>query len=149
MGQDNYPTTLEQNPQNHSSTKTHGMYKSSNSKEHNSSSDKEVIKKLQYTQKEMNIESRVSELVPGTDGKVNPDVICYNFNKAGYYAPQCPMATVKTKVTNNIVGVKVSHNGESYTLKYGNLLVGLNAISSKNTSVIKETSILIVQYSKP
>ena len=53
------------------------------------------------------------------------------------------MATVKTKVTNNILGVKVSHNGESYTLKDGNLLLGFNAMSSENTSAIKETSILI------
>ena len=53
------------------------------------------------------------------------------------------MATVKSKMTNNIVGVKVSHNGESYTLKDGNLLLGFNTMSSKITSAIKETSTLI------
>ena len=53
------------------------------------------------------------------------------------------MATVKSQVTNNIVGLKVSHNGESYTLKDGNFLLRFNAMSSENTSAIKETSILI------
>ena len=49
----------------------------------------------------------------------------------------------KSKVTNNILGVKVSHNGEFYTLKDGNLLLGNNAMSSENTSTNEETSILI------
>ena len=53
------PNTFEQAfqlLQNHSSTKTHGMQKPSNNKEHNSSSHEEVTNKLQCTQKGMNIE---------------------------------------------------------------------------------------------
>ena len=53
MGQDCYPTTLEQAfklLQNHSSTKTHGIQKPSNSKEQNSPSDEEFTNKIQYTQ---------------------------------------------------------------------------------------------------
>ena len=53
------------------------------------------------------------------------------------------MTIAKSEVTNNIVGMKVSLNGESYTLKDGTLLLGFNAMSSENTSAIKETSILI------
>ena len=75
--------------QNQSSTKTHGMQKPSNNKEQNSSSDEEVTNKVQY--KGMNIGSKTSYIVPGTDGKVNPDIVCYNCNKAGHYAPQCHM----------------------------------------------------------
>ena len=119
------------------------MHKSNNSKEQNSSSDEEVTNKLQYTQKGMNIESKTSDIVPGTDEEVNPDAICCNCNKPRHYVPQCPMATVKFNVTNNIVGIKVSHNGESYTLKDGNLLLGFNTMSSENTSAIEITSILI------
>ena len=91
----------------------------------------------------MNIESKTSDVVPGTDGKVDPDVVCYEGNKPGHYAPQCPMATVKPNVTNNIVGVEVSQNEKSYTLKDINLLLGFNAINNENNSAIKETSILI------
>ena len=90
----------------------------------------------------MNIESKKSELVPGNDVKVNIAVICYNCNKPEHYV-QWSMATVKPKVTNSIMGVEVSHNGESYTLNDGNLLLGLNAMSSENTLTIIETSILI------
>ena len=61
----------------------------------------------------------------------------------GHYTPQCPMASVKSKVTNNIVGVKVSQNEKSYTLKDGNFLLEINAMSNENYSAIKESSILI------
>ena len=59
-------------------------------KKQNSSIDEEVTNKLQNTQKGTNIESKKSELVPGTDGKVNPDTICYNGNKPGHYVPTMP-----------------------------------------------------------
>ena len=36
----------------------------------------------------MNIESKTSEIILGTEGKVNPDVICYKCNKPGHYDPQ-------------------------------------------------------------
>ena len=53
------------------------------------------------------------------------------------------MATVKSKVTNNILGVKVSKNEKSYILKDGNLILGFNAMNNENNPAIKETSILI------
>ena len=46
------------------------MQKPSNNKEQNSSSDEEVTNKLQYTKKGMNIESKTSNIVSGTDGKI-------------------------------------------------------------------------------
>ena len=82
------------------------MQKPSNNKEQKSSGDEEVTNKLQYTQKGTNIESKTSDVVPGTDEKVNPDIVCYNWKKTGYYSPQCPIDTVKSKATNNIVGIK-------------------------------------------
>ena len=84
-------------------------------------------------------------MVPGTDGKVNPDIICYRCNKPRHDAPQCPMATFKSKVTNNIVDVKVSHNGESSSLKDGIFLLGFNVMSSENTSAIKKIQSLLIQ----
>ena len=91
----------------------------------------------------MNIELKTSEIVPGADGKVNPDIVYYNCNKPGHYAPQCPMASIKSKMTKNIIGMKVSQNEKAYPLKDRNFLLGFNAMNNENNSAIKENSILI------
>ena len=41
----------------------------------------------------------------GTDGRLQPNIVCFNCNRRGHYAPQCPFSNVDPKLQNHIDGI--------------------------------------------